>query len=419
MTIDIKELDEVKKVNKPWGYEKWIADGKPNFKYVLKEILFKSNFKSSIQFHEFKEETNYVQSGTGILHYYPEPVNIKEWKNGHYSNEEIDKILKNLKQQKLSPGVVFHVKSCMIHRVEAITDLTLLETSTVELDDVIRINDEWGRHDGKISKEHQKSNLILDDVYTKQEERYNFASKFCSGLTLDYNVFSIMAYHGSKILLKNANKVITCDVSNNNLDYSSRKYDSNNNLIFSSMDDTFKLENKTFDCIIHSELLQNEMNPETKLEEFNNLLKDDGTLIVSILNNENQNLIYNKSDNVEFLSKDELLNLLKKQFSQINLYSQKLVTKKEIINRRLHSFFLLKVKLRFFLSTILLKFDPKSNFYNKIIKTKIRRLNTEFADQSADIDNSNKVVSNDYTPIPYSENDNPLFFIAVCKKNSN
>jgi Mannose-6-phosphate isomerase len=107
MTIDIKELDEVKKVNKPWGYEKWIADGKPNFKYVLKEILFKSNFKSSIQFHEFKEETNYVQSGTGILHYYPEPVNIKEWKNGHYSNEEINKILKNLKQQKLSPGVVF------------------------------------------------------------------------------------------------------------------------------------------------------------------------------------------------------------------------------------------------------------------------------------------------------------------------
>ena len=47
MTIDIKELDEVKKVNKPWGYEKWIADGKPNFKYVLKEILFKSNFKST------------------------------------------------------------------------------------------------------------------------------------------------------------------------------------------------------------------------------------------------------------------------------------------------------------------------------------------------------------------------------------
>ena len=217
----------------------------------------------------------------------------------------------------------------------------------------------------------------------------------------------------------NANQVITCDASNNNFDYSSRKYDSNNNLIFSSMNDDFKLENKTFDCIIHSELLQNEMNPETKLEEFSNLLKNDGTLIISILNNENQNLIYNKSDNVEFLSKDELLNILKTQFSQINLYSQKLVTKKEIINRRLHSLFLLKVKLRFFLSTILLKFDPKSNFYNKIIKTKIRRLNTEFADQSSDINNSNSVVSNDYTPIPYSESDNPLFFIAVCKKNSN
>ena len=67
MTIDIKELDEVKKVNKPWGYEKWIADGKPNFKYVLKEILFKSNFKSSIQFHEFKVMYRQLAGSTVIF----------------------------------------------------------------------------------------------------------------------------------------------------------------------------------------------------------------------------------------------------------------------------------------------------------------------------------------------------------------
>ena len=47
MSIEIKKIGSVKKVKKPWGYEKWIADGAPNFKYALKEIFFKSGFKSS------------------------------------------------------------------------------------------------------------------------------------------------------------------------------------------------------------------------------------------------------------------------------------------------------------------------------------------------------------------------------------
>ena len=58
---------------------------------------------------------------------------------------------------KLIPGVVVHVKPSTVHRVEAITDLTVIETSTVELDDVYRLNDEWGREDGKIKHEHQNS----------------------------------------------------------------------------------------------------------------------------------------------------------------------------------------------------------------------------------------------------------------------
>ncbi len=50
--------------------------------------------------------------------------------------------------------MVFHVKPGIIHRVEAIEDLTLIESSTIELDDVYRIHDEWKRHDGKIESEH-------------------------------------------------------------------------------------------------------------------------------------------------------------------------------------------------------------------------------------------------------------------------
>ena len=49
MSITIKKINDVKNIDKPWGYEKWIAEGSPNFKYALKEILFKSKFKSSIR----------------------------------------------------------------------------------------------------------------------------------------------------------------------------------------------------------------------------------------------------------------------------------------------------------------------------------------------------------------------------------
>ena len=126
MSIDIKKIKEIKKVSKPWGYEKWIADGTPDFKYALKEILFKSKFKSSIQFHEFKEETNYVQKGEGILHYYPAPIDFKKYKNNEYSNDDLNDILNHLKKEKLFPGMVFHIKPGIIHRVEAITDLTLI-----------------------------------------------------------------------------------------------------------------------------------------------------------------------------------------------------------------------------------------------------------------------------------------------------
>ena len=152
--LEIKTMEQVKKINKPWGYEKWIADGSPDFKYALKEILFRANFKSSIQFHEFKEETNYIQKGKGVLHYSSVPIDIKKFRHGKYSEGEIDEIISNLQKQELTPGMVFHVKPGIIHRVEAVEDLTLIESSTIELDDVYRINDEWKRHDGKIEGEH-------------------------------------------------------------------------------------------------------------------------------------------------------------------------------------------------------------------------------------------------------------------------
>ena len=200
MSIDIKNIQDIKKVDKPWGYEKWIADGSPNFKYALKEIFLKSKFKSSIQFHEFKEETNYIQKGEGILHYYPNPINFEKYQNNEYSDDEFNDILTNLKKQKLYPGMVFHIKPGIIHRVEAITDLTMIESSTIELDDVVRLNDEWGRHDGKIESEHKKI-FRPSDFHIAQIERIKFSKNYTQGKILFCSHGINTQYSVSKSLL--------------------------------------------------------------------------------------------------------------------------------------------------------------------------------------------------------------------------
>lgn len=63
-------------------------------------------------------------------------------------------MITNLQKIKLTPGVVVHIKHGTVHRVEALTDLTIMESSTVELDDVYRLSDEWNRGHGKIESEH-------------------------------------------------------------------------------------------------------------------------------------------------------------------------------------------------------------------------------------------------------------------------
>jgi hypothetical protein len=69
--------------------------------------------------------------------------------------EEIDYEISLLKTVLLTPGVIFDVSPGHLHRVIAEKDLTFIETSTCELDDVIRLQDDTGRAHGKISKEHK------------------------------------------------------------------------------------------------------------------------------------------------------------------------------------------------------------------------------------------------------------------------
>lgn len=146
-------MSEIKKVIKHWGHELWIADGN-NTPYALKRILFKAGNRTSLQVHRYKFETNYVLSGTGKLLISQEKLDIENFLNKNMSLKEIEIYESTFKSIDLSAGCVFHVSPGFVHRVIAITDLEFIEASTIELDDVIRLQDDYGRTHGKILYEH-------------------------------------------------------------------------------------------------------------------------------------------------------------------------------------------------------------------------------------------------------------------------
>ena len=152
--IKVTTINEVQIVNKPWGWEKWIADGGSASPYVLKEIYIKASCKTSLQFHKFKRETSYVQKGRGLLHYSELPIDADKFINGIYTKSEIQTFVSSVKTKELIPGSVFHVFPGLIHRVEAIEDLLIIESSTVEVEDVLRLQDDTNRSHGRIESEH-------------------------------------------------------------------------------------------------------------------------------------------------------------------------------------------------------------------------------------------------------------------------
>lgn len=147
------EIQNPKIVTKPWGNELWIADG-IRTPYALKRIVFKEGFRSSLQVHQYKFETNYVLSGTGILQIRNELFNCEEYLASSHQSLMIDDALRTLRDISIKPGDVIDVKPGQIHRVIASTDLVFIEASTKELDDVIRLADDASRGHGKIATEH-------------------------------------------------------------------------------------------------------------------------------------------------------------------------------------------------------------------------------------------------------------------------
>ena len=148
------KYEDTKKVNKPWGHELWIASDVNNSTYALKEIFIKTGFKTSYQFHEFKEECNYIISGEGTLLLSDDKIDLNKYKEQKYNENELKKIIENLKPYKLFKGSSFHIQPLYVHSVISEKNLTMIESSSLHLDDVFRLYDEHGRGHGKIDEEH-------------------------------------------------------------------------------------------------------------------------------------------------------------------------------------------------------------------------------------------------------------------------
>lgn len=109
-------------VKKPWGYEIWYAW---TDQYVGKIIHVDAGHKLSLQYHDHKDETSYLLKGRMLLTKGPDPehLTVTEIGQGH--------------QWRNRPGE--------IHTIQAIEDADVLEVSTPHLDDVVRLQDAYGR----------------------------------------------------------------------------------------------------------------------------------------------------------------------------------------------------------------------------------------------------------------------------------
>jgi len=109
------------KIEKPWGYELIFAKT-PG--YVGKVLFIRKGHKLSLQYHEVKEETILLHSGEMI-----------------FTVDEGGALV----QKRLRPGDSHHIAPGTRHRMEATEDCTVFEVSTPHLEDVVRLEDAYGR----------------------------------------------------------------------------------------------------------------------------------------------------------------------------------------------------------------------------------------------------------------------------------
>lgn len=116
------ERFDIQRTQKPWGYELLWAK---TDQYVGKILHVQAGHALSLQYHHYKDETIYLFSGKAILH--------------------CGKSEDALQPLDMNSGDSYHVPPGALHRLEAVTDCDFFEASTPQLEDVVRLNDRYGR----------------------------------------------------------------------------------------------------------------------------------------------------------------------------------------------------------------------------------------------------------------------------------
>jgi mannose-6-phosphate isomerase len=120
----ITSAADVKVVPKPWGEERWLAH---TDRYAGKLLILKKGHRLSLQYHERKHETQYVDSGR-----------IKYTLGSTDRPDEYAEFV-------AEAGTTVMLPPGAIHRMEALEDSRFFEVSTPELTDVVRLDDDYGR----------------------------------------------------------------------------------------------------------------------------------------------------------------------------------------------------------------------------------------------------------------------------------
>ena len=115
-------MSSSKIIKKPWGQEELIE---LNDKYMVKKLTMWSGHRCSLQLHKVKKETIYVLSGV---------LRITQGNS-----------LDTLEAKLYNPGDTITIPTGLIHRMEAVEDAIYLEASTPEIDDVVRLVDDYQR----------------------------------------------------------------------------------------------------------------------------------------------------------------------------------------------------------------------------------------------------------------------------------
>jgi mannose-6-phosphate isomerase-like protein (cupin superfamily) len=113
-----------RRVEKPWGHELWWA---ATDRYAGKLLHVEAGHRLSLQMHREKDETSYLLRGRLRLTRGPSPEALEE--------------------AEILPGNAWRVEPGIVHSIEAIEDSIVLEVSTPQLDDVVRLQDRYGRSD--------------------------------------------------------------------------------------------------------------------------------------------------------------------------------------------------------------------------------------------------------------------------------